>query len=73
MHAVDERSIRETLEIQAQVLAQARDLVGDSTLHVSSVLLSSDHPKSFADAWTSGCLATLIAAGAASITIDASS
>ena len=73
VHAVDERSIRETLEIQAQVLAQARDLVGDSTLHVSSVLLSSDHPKSFADAWTSGCLATLIAAGAASITIDASS
>jgi hypothetical protein len=73
VHAVDERSIRETLEIQAQVLGQARDLVGASTLHVSSVSLSSDHPKSFADAWTTGCLATLIGAGAASITIDASS
>jgi hypothetical protein len=55
------------------VLAQARDLAGDSTLHVSSVSLSSDHPKSFADAWTAGCLATLIGAGAASITVDASS
>ena len=73
VHAVDERSIRETLEIQALVLAQARDLAGDSTLHVSSVSLSSDHPKSFADAWTAGCLATLIGAGAASITVDASS
>jgi len=72
-HAVDERSARETLDTQAQVLAQVRELVGTSSLHVSPVVLAADHPEPFAAAWTIGSLATLVGAGAASITIDASS
>jgi len=71
--AVDERSARETLDTQAQVLAQVRELVGTSSLHVSPVVLAADHPEPFAAAWTIGSLATLVGAGAASITIDASS
>jgi len=73
MHAVDERSVRETLEIQPQVIAQVRELVGDVPIHVSPVVLSAAHPEPFAAAWTIGSLAALITAGAASITIDASS
>lgn len=73
VHAVDERSVRETLEIQPQVMAQARELVGDVPIHVSPVVLSADHPEGFAAAWTIGSLAALINAGAASVTIDASS
>ena len=72
VHAVDERSVRETLEIQPQVMAQARELVGDVPIHVSPVVLSADHPEPFARAWTIGSLAALINAGAASVTIDAS-
>jgi len=73
VHAVDERSVRETLEIQAQVIAQVRELVGDVPIHVSPVLLSADHPEPFAAAWTVGSLAVLVNAGSASVTIDASS
>jgi hypothetical protein len=73
VHAVDERSVRETLEIQGQVMSQARDLVGDLPIHVSPVILSADHAEPFAAAWTIGSLAALINAGAASVTIDASS
>jgi RNA-binding protein YhbY len=73
VHAVDDRSARETLEVQPQVIAQARELVGDVPIHVSPVVLSAAHPEGFAVAWTIGSLAALIDAGAASITIDASS
>jgi D-apionolactonase len=73
VHAVDERSVRETLEIQPQVMAQARELVGDVPIHVSPVTLSADHPEAFRAVWTIGSLAALINAGAASVTIDASS
>ncbi len=65
--------MRETLEIQAQVVAQVRELVGDMPIHVSPVVLSADHAEPFAAAWTIGSLAALINAGAASVTIDASS
>jgi len=73
VHATDERSIRGTLEIQAQVLTQARELAGGASLHPSPVTLAAHVGTRFADAWTVGCLATLASAGAASITIDASS
>jgi hypothetical protein len=73
VHAVDERSVRETLEIQGQVMAQARDLAGDVPIIVSPVVLSPDHPEAFASAWTVGSLAALINESAASVTIDASS
>jgi hypothetical protein len=73
VHAVDERSVRETLEIQPQVIAQVRELAGDVPIHVSPLVLSADHPEPFAAAWTIGSLAALINAGAASVTIDASS
>jgi D-apionolactonase len=73
VHAVDERSVRETLEIQPQVIAQVRELAGDLPIHVSPVVLSAAHPGPFAAAWTIGSLAALIKAGAASVTIDASS
>ncbi len=73
VHAVDERSVRETLEIQPQVITQVRELVGEGPIHVSPVVLSAAHPEPFAVAWTIGSLAALINAGAASVTIDASS
>ncbi len=73
VHAVDDRSVRETLEIQPQVIAQARELVGDVPIHVSPVALSAAHSEPFAAAWTIGSLAALINAGAASVTVDASS
>jgi hypothetical protein len=73
LHAVDERSVRETLDIQPQVMAQARELVDDRPIHVSPVVLSANHPGPFTAAWTVGSLAALTNAGAASVTIDASS
>ncbi|HTG47221.1 MAG TPA: hypothetical protein VK646_06175, partial [Actinomycetota bacterium] len=72
VHATDERSIRGTLEIQTQVLARVRELAG-APAHPSPVTLATHAGSGFADAWTAGCLATLANAGAASITIDASS
>jgi hypothetical protein len=72
VHAEDERSLRETLEIQTQVLRQARELIGGRPVHVSPVRLTAHPGTAFAEAWTVGSLATLIGAGAASITIDAS-
>jgi hypothetical protein len=73
VHAVDERSVRETLEIQAQVVRNATRLAGGRPVHVSPVRLASHRGTAFAEAWTVGSLAQLVGAGAASITIDASS
>jgi D-apionolactonase len=71
-HAVDERSLMETIEIQRQVVRRSRELAGGAPILVTPVTLTTHLGTPFAEAWTVGSLAALINAGAASITCDAS-
>jgi D-apionolactonase len=68
VHASDERSIMETLEIQGQVARQASELAGGVPVVVSPITLEDHGGSAFADAWTVGSVAELAAAGAASLT-----
>ena len=68
VHATDRRSIMETLEIQGQVVRQGRVLANDLPIVVSSVGLDEHVGTPFADAWTFGSVASLVRAGAASLT-----
>jgi hypothetical protein len=71
VHASDERSMMETLEIQGEVVRRARVLANDLPVVVSPVRLEAHLGTPFADAWTIGSIATLVAAGAASLTYEA--
>ena len=68
VHATDRRSIVETLEIQGQVVRQGRVSANDLPIVVSSVGLDEHVGTPFADAWTFGSVASLVRAGAASLT-----
>jgi hypothetical protein len=72
VHATDERSLMGTLEIQAQVVAQARILGQGVPVVVSPVRMRAHAGTPFADAWTMGSLAALVGAEVASITCDTS-
>jgi len=72
VHAADERSLMGTLEIQAQVVRQARALGGGVAVVVSPVRMTAHAGAPFADAWTIGSLAALSGAEVASITCDTS-
>jgi D-apionolactonase len=79
-HAVDERSMVETLEIQTQVVRQVGEFTG-LPVAVSPVTLALRDPpdvdepiddrvaSAFGAAWTAGSVASLAAAGAASVTL----
>jgi D-apionolactonase len=82
MHAIDERSMVSSLEIQAQIVTRVREMTGDLPVVVSPVTLAShdgngdDHGtpdervgSAFGAAWTVGSVASLAAAGAASVTV----
>jgi hypothetical protein len=71
VHASDERSMMETLEIQGEVVRLARDLAEDLPIVVSPVTLSEHLDTPFADAWTIGSVANLVAAKIASVTYAA--
>jgi hypothetical protein len=68
VHASDERSILETLEIQGDVVRRARELANGLPIVVSPVMLPRHLGRGFADAWTIGSVAAFAAAGAESIT-----
>jgi len=72
VHATDERSLMGTLEIQAQVVGQARVLGRGVAVVVSPVRMRAHAGTPFADAWTIGSLAALAGAEVASITCDTS-
>ena len=72
VHATDERSLMGTLEIQAQVVAQARVLGQGVPVVVSPVRMRAHAGTPFADAWTIGSIAALAGAEVASITCDTS-
>lgn len=80
MHADDERSMVETLEIQIQVVRQIRSLCRGLPVIVSPVTLAAHVPDvddppdprtaaPFGAAWTVGSIAALAEGGAASITL----
>ncbi len=68
VHARDERSMMETLEIQTEVARQAQRLAHGLPLVVSPVSLDAHVGTPFADAWTVGSVASLVAGGATSLT-----
>ena len=68
VHARDERSMMETLEIQTEIARQARDAAHGLPLVVSPVVLDAHAGTRFADAWTVGSVASLVAGGAVSLT-----
>lgn len=80
-HAVDERSMVETLEIQAQIVRQVSAFTGGLPVAISPVTLAVREPSdddrpiddrvgsAFGAAWTVGSVASLAAAGAASVTL----
>jgi hypothetical protein len=70
VHATDRRSIMETLEIQGQVVRQARALANDLPIVISPVTLDQHVGTPFADAWTIGSVAALTDAGVASLTYE---
>jgi hypothetical protein len=72
VHATDERSLMGTLEIQAQVVGQARVLSRGVPVVVSPVRMRAHAGTPFADAWTIGSIAALTGAEVASITCDTS-
>ena len=72
VHATDERSMMGTLDIQAQVVEQARVLGQGVPVVVSPVRMRAHAGTPFADAWTIGSLAALAGAEVASITCDTS-
>jgi hypothetical protein len=72
VHATDERSLMGSLEIQAQVVGQARVLGRGVPVVVSPVRMRAHAGTPFADAWTIGSLAALAGAEVASITCDTS-
>ncbi|HZT10012.1 MAG TPA: hypothetical protein VFB09_03165, partial [Actinomycetota bacterium] len=72
IHATDERSLMGTLEIQAEVVRQARDLGRGVAVVVSPVRMRAHTGTPFADAWTIGSLTALAGAEVASITCDTS-
>jgi len=72
VHATDERSLMGTLEIQAQVVGQARALGRGIAVVVSPVRMRAHGGTPFADAWTIGSLAALAGAEVASMTCDTS-
>jgi D-apionolactonase len=72
VHATDERSLTGTLEVQAQVVGQARALGRGVPVVVSPVRMAAHEGMPFADAWTIGSLAALAGAEVASITCDTS-
>jgi hypothetical protein len=71
VHASDERSMMETLEIQGEVVRRAHVLSNDLPVVVSPIRLDAHLGTPFADAWTIGSVANLVAAGAASLTYSA--
>jgi hypothetical protein len=69
VHAVDERSIMDTLEIQGQVARRASELSGGLPIVVSPIVLEGHDGSAFADAWSVGSVAAIAATGvAASLT-----
>lgn len=70
VHASDERSMIETLEIQGEVLRQASELAEGLPIAVSPIRLGVHAGTSFANAWTIGSVTALAAAGAASLTYE---
>jgi D-apionolactonase len=80
VHAFDERSMMETLEIQAQIVRGARAFSGRLPIVVSPVSLKPHEPgrwendprsaHRFGAAWTLGSVASLATAGAASLTYE---
>ena len=58
----------ETLEIQTEIARQARDAAHGLPLVVSPVVLDAHAGTRFADAWTVGSVASLVAGGAVSLT-----
>jgi hypothetical protein len=70
VHGSDERDMLESLAIQALLCRQVRHLGADRIV-VSPVTLTGYEGTRFADAWTFGSLAALLAGGVASITCDA--
>jgi hypothetical protein len=82
VHATDERSIVETLEVQAQIVAQLRRMTGGLPVVVSPVTLAARTPADpqghhdidprtrspFAGPWTAASVACLATAGAVSMT-----
>ncbi len=68
VHASDERSMMETLEIQRDVARRAGELAGGVPIVVSPIVLDTHVGTPFADAWTIGSVASLAAAGVASMT-----
>jgi D-apionolactonase len=71
VHARDERSMMETLEIQTEVARQAQSLAHGLPLVVSPVAIEAHVGTPFADAWTVGSVAALAAGGAVSLTYAA--
>ena len=70
VHATDQRSIMETLEIQWQVVRRARALANGLPIVISPVVLGEHVGTPFADAWTIGSVAALTDAGVASLTYE---